>query len=60
MCITDCHDITLAAKVALNPNTTNNSLQSFPFLNFLLLNKNVDLSKLKGFADKSFNDGLNL
>ena len=24
MCITDCHDMTLAIKVALNPDTTNN------------------------------------
>ena len=23
MCVTDCHDMTLAVKVALNPNTTN-------------------------------------
>ena len=22
MCVTDCHDMTLAVKVALNPNTT--------------------------------------
>ena len=22
MCVTDCHDLTLAVKVALNPNTT--------------------------------------
>ena len=23
MCVTDCHDMTLAVKVALNPNSTN-------------------------------------
>ena len=23
MCVTDCHDMTLAVKVAFNPNTTN-------------------------------------
>ena len=23
ICVTDCHDMTLAVKVALNPNTTN-------------------------------------
>ena len=26
MCVTDCHDMTLAVKVALNPNTTNQQI----------------------------------
>ena len=29
MCVTDRHDMTLAVKVALNPNTTNNQPTSF-------------------------------
>ena len=31
MCVTDNHDMTLAVEVALNPNTTNNSLFIFVF-----------------------------
>ena len=27
MCVTDCHDMTLAVKVALNPNTTSQSFR---------------------------------
>ena len=29
MCITDRHDMTLAVKVALNPNTTNQSTKGY-------------------------------
>ena len=35
MCVTDCHDITLAVKVALNPNTTNQG-NSIPWFRRLL------------------------
>ena len=28
MCVTDHHDVTLAVKVALNPNTTNQRIQA--------------------------------
>ena len=33
MCVTDRHDMTLAVKVALNPNTTNKPNQRCPKLN---------------------------
>ena len=29
MCVTDCHDMTLIVKVALNPNTTNQDEHDF-------------------------------
>ena len=35
MCATDHHDMTLAVKVALNPNTTNQPISSIIFVNFI-------------------------
>ena len=46
MCVTDRHDMTLAVKVVLNPNTTNQ--QSNPFPN------DKDSSKLKESEDYNF------
>ena len=70
MCVTDCHDMTLAVKVALNPYTTNQSIANiFPVVHnvfFLFTNtymyhhlsitrrQILDSSKLKLFADNHF------
>ena len=45
MCVTNCHDMTIAVKVALNLNTTNQPLT---------LSQNLDSSKLREFADDNF------
>ena len=34
MCVTDCHDMTLAVKVALNLNTTNNCFEKDKYESF--------------------------
>ena len=41
MCVTDCHDMTLAVKVALNPNTTNYNNPFSTMCNSLLLTKSL-------------------
>ena len=55
MCITNCHDMTVAVKMALNPNTANTTkvnvtemteLAISGAVNSLPNNKIVDLSKL--------------
>ena len=66
MCVTNCHDMTLAVKVALNPNTNNQPplfsevMNHLDFKNSLPNNKILNLSKLKAFADNIINMTENL
>ena len=59
MCVTDCHDMTLAVKVELSPNTTNHSTQDLECgangsVNPLPDDKNLDRFKLNQSADNNF------
>ena len=52
MCVTDCHDMTLAVKVALNPNTTNQLMEDsgVPLVIDIAIFQTFDNLKLKLYA----------
>ena len=58
MWVTDLHDMTLAVKVVLNTNTTNQPILFF--FNSLPSDRILDLSKLKAFTDDKVNVNENL
>ena len=47
MCITDRHDMTLAVKVALNPNTTNQHINFLLDTIYTKFNKSISLASIK-------------